>query len=250
MRALILSDIHGNLEALEAVLAAAGPVDTVWNLGDVVGYGASPNEVVQRLRPIAAKNVRGNHDKVAAGLTSADGFNPAARIAVDWTREHLTDESTAWLKQLPAGPVACPRSNIALAHGSPIHEDIYILNIRDAWSPLETMQQQVTFFGHTHLQGGFGWDNGHWFEVRTSHPQSDAPSTWSLTLAEHRRYLLNPGSVGQPRDDDWRAAYAIFDDVARTVAFHRVPYDLNLAQGRILLAGLPESLAKRLRDGR
>jgi predicted phosphodiesterase len=250
MRVLILSDIHGNLEALEAVLAAAGSVDTVWNLGDVVGYGASPNEVVERLRPLASKNVRGNHDKVAAGLAPSEAFNPSAREAVSWTRQQLTPESLAWLTQLPTGPAVCPASNAALAHGSPIHEDIYILNIRDAWTPLERMQQQATFFGHTHIQGGFGWDDGHWFEVRIGHQRGDGRSEWTLTLAEHRRYLLNPGSVGQPRDNDWRAAYAIFDDAARTVTFHREPYDIGLAQGRILLAGLPEGLAKRLREGR
>jgi predicted phosphodiesterase len=250
MRVLILSDIHGNLEALEAVLAAAGPVDTVWNLGDVVGYGASPNEVIERIRPLVSKNVRGNHDKVAAGVASSEGFNPSAREAADWTRHQLTDENKAWLAQLPTGPVLCPASNAALAHGSPIHEDIYILNIRDAWTPLERMEQQATFFGHTHLQGGFGWDNGNWFEVRMAHQRGDGPSSWTKQLAEHRRYLLNPGSVGQPRDNDWRAAYAIFDDHARTVTFHRQPYDISLAQGRILLAGLPENLAKRLHEGR
>ncbi len=250
MRALILSDIHGNLEALDAVLAAAGPVDTIWNLGDVVGYGASPNEVIERIRPLAGKNVRGNHDKVASGLDNADSFNPTAREAAEWTRAQLTPGNAAWLKQLPAGPVLCPASNVALAHGSPMHEDIYILNIRDAWAPLEGMQQQVTFFGHTHLQGGFGWDNGHWFEVHAAQHRGSAHSAWTLTLADHRRYLLNPGSVGQPRDNDWRAAYAILDDQTRTVTFHREPYDIRLAQGRILLAGLPEPLAKRLREGR
>ncbi len=250
MRVLILSDIHGNLEALEAVLAAAGPVDTVWNLGDVVGYGASPNEVVQRLRPLASKNVRGNHDKVAAGITTAEGFNPSAREAAEWTCEHIVQDAAAWLHGLPTGPVICHTSNVALAHGSPVHEDAYILNIRDAWVPLERMEQQATFFGHTHIQGGFGWDSGHWFEITPAQQRGNGSASWSLTLSDHRRYLLNPGSVGQPRDGDWRAAYAIFDDATRTVTFHRQPYDVDLAQGRILLAGLPEKLAKRLREGR
>jgi predicted phosphodiesterase len=250
MRALILSDIHGNLEALEAVIAAAGPVDTVWNLGDVVGYGASPNEVVERIRPLASRNVRGNHDKVAAGLVSAEGFNPSARQAVEWTREHLNAATIEWLCTMAAGPVVCPGSNVALAHGSPLNEDVYVLNIRDAWTPLEKMEQQVTFFGHTHLQGGFGWDSGRWFEIAPAHQRSNGHSSWTVSLGENRRYLINPGSVGQPRDTDWRAAYCIFDDAARTVTFHREPYDVGLAQGRILLAGLPEKLAKRLREGR
>ena len=250
MRALILSDIHGNLEALEAVLTAAGKVDAVWNLGDVVGYGASPNEVVDGIRHLASKNVRGNHDKVASGECSPDGFNPSARQAALWTRDQLSPDAALWLRGMAAGPVVCSTSNVALAHGSPLHEDVYILNIRDAWNPLERMEQQATFFGHTHMQGGFGWDNGRWFEILPCHRRGNHHSEWTLSFAEHRRYLVNPGSVGQPRDGDWRAAYAIFDDRTRTVTFHREPYDVGLAQGRILLADLPERLAKRLDEGR
>ena len=248
MRTLILSDIHGNLEALNAVLAAAGEVDSVWNLGDTVGYGASPNEVVERIRPIASRNVRGNHDKVASGIMSVETFNPAAKEAALWTQQHLSQQSIDWLRELPTGPVTC--RNYTLAHGSPIHEDVYILNIRDAWSPLESMQTRATFFGHTHLQGGFGWDNGRWFGIKPQHGRPEGHSQWTLPIEESRRYLLNPGSVGQPRDGDNRAAYIILDDALNTVTFHREPYDIELAQGRILLAGLPERLAKRLREGK
>jgi diadenosine tetraphosphatase ApaH/serine/threonine PP2A family protein phosphatase len=248
MRTLILSDIHGNLEALEAVLADAGAHDALWNLGDVVGYGASPNEVVARLRPLAAQNVRGNHDKVCSGIASVAGFNPIAAEAVEWTREQLTPDATEWLRELPAGPINL--SGVSLVHGSPLDEDFYIVNIRDAWLPLQGSQQPLTFFGHTHLQGGFGWEDGRWFEVQPRHVRAAESSAWTLQLEPGRRYLLNPGSVGQPRDMDWRAAYIILDDVAKSVTFHRVPYDVDLAQGRILLAGLPEKLAKRLKEGR
>ena len=251
MRALIVSDIHGNLEALEAVLAAAGRCDQVWNLGDTVGYGASPNQVVQRICTVATLGVRGNHDRVCAGLASALQFNPVAREAAHWTERELLPESRDWLRSQPAGPMLCEGGTVALSHGSPLHEDIYILNIRDAWAPLQQMQARCTFFGHTHVQGGFGWENGRWFEARPLHHRRDElRSQWVLRLEDGRRYLLNPGSVGQPRDGDPRAAYAILDDVDDTITFHREPYDINLAGGRILMAGLPERLARRLHSGR
>lgn len=250
MRALVLSDIHGNLEGLSAVLAAAGSFDALWNLGDVVGYGASPNEVAAQMQQLATQSVRGNHDKVCCGIESPATFNETAREAAEWTRDHLTPETAAWLHDLPSGPVRVPDADVSLAHGSPVNEDIYILNIRDAWAPLQTMQQQTTFFGHTHIQGGFGWQEGKWFEVKPKYSRRSGACHWTLTLEANRRYLLNPGSVGQPRDLDQRAAFAIYDSTAKTVTFHRVPYDIDLAQGRILLAGLPEKLAKRLRVGR
>ncbi len=249
MRALILSDIHGNLEALQAVLSAAGSCDAVWNLGDVVGYGASPNEVVAVIRSVATLSVRGNHDKVCAGIASAAHFTSGARDAALWTKDQLTPESSAWLRALPGGPVLTLNATAALAHGSPLHEDIYILNIRDAWAPLQQMVARCTFFGHTHVQGGFGWSDGRWFETKPQQ-RGKGRSQWALHLEDGKRYLLNPGSIGQPRDADPRAAYAILDSDAQTVTFHREPYDIDLAQGRILMAGLPERLAKRLRDGR
>jgi len=250
MRVLIISDIHGNLEALQAVLKAVRPWDQLWNLGDVVGYGASPNEVVELMRTHATSSVRGNHDKVASGIESPQTFNASAREAIEWTRARLTPESVEWLKSQPGGPLQIANANATLVHGSPVHEDIYILTIRDAWQPLTDMQQQCTFFGHTHVQGGFGWEDGRWFTVTPAHRRENGASHWTLQLENNRRYLLNPGSVGQPRDLDPRAAFAIYDTDEKTVTFHRIPYDIELAQGRILLEGLPERLAKRLRMGR
>ncbi len=268
MRALILSDVHANLEALNAVLdAAAGSYDTLWNLGDLVGYGASPNQVIDTLRPIAALNVRGNHDRVCCGLTSALGFNPIARAAATWTQEELTPANNLWLRSVPSGPLqpeypgplAHPEDAIApdvtCAHGSPLNEDHYILNMRDAWAPLQQMTNSITFFGHTHIQGGFSQKEHDWHELRPRYATRNDPDSWTLPIPPGTRHLINPGSIGQPRDCDWRAAYAIyttapFPEEAAEITFHRVPYDLVAAQGRILMAGLPERLAARLREGR
>lgn len=257
MRALILSDIHSNLEALEAVLAAASALtpalDQLWNLGDLVGYGASPNQVIDRMRPLQTLVVRGNHDRVCAGLTSPLSFNPVARNAALWTRNQLTPENLAWLQQIPQGPLQTAHNDVALAHGSPLDEDQYIQTMRDAWAPLQQMSAPITFFGHTHVQGGFSQREHQWQELTSEHRiarPTDAPSSWSVLFSPGTRHLINPGSVGQPRDCDWRAAFAVFDTEAHKVTFHRVPYHLASAQERILKAGLPERLAARLREGR
>jgi predicted phosphodiesterase len=251
MRALILSDVHGNLEALNAVIAdAQGHYDVLWNLGDVVGYGASPNQVLETIRPIAELNVRGNHDRVCTGQTSALGFNTVAREAALWTLKELTPENLAWLIAVPQGPLQPPTAGVTCAHGSPLHEDHYILNMRDAWAPLQQMLTPLTFFGHTHIQGGFAQREHEWVDVRPRYHTRNDKEHWILNLAPETRHLINPGSVGQPRDGDWRAAYAIYDVEATRIVFHRIPYDVTSAQGRILMAGLPERLAARLREGR
>ncbi|CAN5521289.1 metallophosphoesterase family protein [soil metagenome] len=262
MRALILSDIHANLEALNAVLeAASGSYDTIWNLGDLVGYGASPNQVIDIVRPLAALNVRGNHDRVGSGLTSALGFNPIARAAALWTQEELTPDNLAWLRAVPSGPLhpentTAETIDASCAHGSPLNEDQYILNMRDAWAPLQQMTTAITFFGHTHIQGGFSQKEHDWHEVRPRYAAQNEAESWTLALPAGTRHLINPGSIGQPRDADWRAAFAIYDTQNQssngeaTITYHRVPYDLTASQGRILMAGLPERLAARLREGR
>lgn len=263
MRALVISDIHGNLEALEAVLQAAGSWDVLWNLGDMVGYGGSPNEVLERVAPISTLVVRGNHDRVCCGLSSAVNFNPTARAAASWTHNELTDAHLTWLRDLPQGPLypelpfdpggQLGREDglgVTLAHGSPLDEDTYILTMRDAWAPLQQTGMGITFVGHTHLQGGF-WQCDHdWHEVRPRYTTRNDAECWTMSILPGARQLINPGSVGQPRDADWRAAFAIYDSSAGEVTFHRVPYDLTTAQGRILMAGLPERLAERLREGR
>jgi len=251
MRALILSDIHANLEALNAVLeAASGNFETVWNLGDTVGYGGAPNQVLNLIRPLTQLNVRGNHDRVCCGLTSAFGFNPVARAAATWTREELLPDNLEWLRSLLQGPLQPTQPGVTCAHGSPLNEDQYILNMRDAWAPLQQMHTALTFFGHTHIQGGFAQSGDDWREVRPRYRTTNDAEAWTIALPSGARHLINPGSVGQPRDCDWRAAYAIYDDEASQVTYHRVPYDLTASQGRILIAGLPERLALRLREGR
>jgi len=253
MRALVVSDIHGNVHALEAVLRAAAdvgpPVTGLWNLGDVVGYGATPNEVVALLRERATLNVRGNHDRVCCGLSSAAGFNPVAAEAAMWTLRNLTQENLDWLRALPQGPVRASES-VLLAHGSPLHEDHYILSMRDAWAPLQRMESEITFFGHTHVQGGFSQQQQEWEEDRPVYKHTGGAESFLMQIPAGSRHLINPGSVGQPRDSDPRASFAIFDDEAATVTFWRVPYDVPAAQAAIRQAGLPDRLATRLATGK
>lgn len=249
MRALVVSDIHGNLQALQAVLAAAGVFDELWNLGDIVGYGANPNEVIDAVRPLARINVRGNHDRVCCGLTSSQGFNPIAAEAAAWTQRHLTEPNIEWLRAMPQGPILATE-RVLCAHGSPLNEDHYIISMRDAWSPLQRMATEITFFGHTHVQGAFSQQPPEWQETRPLYTTRDAPEQFSIDVAPGTRHLINPGSVGQPRDDDWRAAFAIYDNEAERVIFHRIPYDVAAAQQAIRSAHLPERLASRLSAGR
>jgi diadenosine tetraphosphatase ApaH/serine/threonine PP2A family protein phosphatase len=250
MRALVISDVHGNLQALEAVLTAAdGAFDVLWNLGDIVGYGANPNEVIERVRPLATINVRGNHDRVCCGVTSSAGFNPIAAEAAAWTQRTLNEENLEWLRVMPQGPLqATPR--VMCAHGSPLHEDHYIVSMRDAFAPLQRMDSEITFIGHTHLQGGFSQRAEDWEEARPSYSTTDEAEEVEMEVPAGTRHLINPGSVGQPRDNDWRAAFAIFDDAIERVTFHRISYDVKAAQAAIRDAALPDRLASRLSQGR
>jgi diadenosine tetraphosphatase ApaH/serine/threonine PP2A family protein phosphatase len=249
MRALVISDIHGNLHALEAVLASAPAHDIVWDLGDVVGYGARPNEVIDRLRSLNAVHVRGNHDRVCCGLTSSQGFNPIAAEAANWTLAQLTPDNLQWLRDLPQGPITVA-DGVLCAHGSPLHEDHYIIAMRDAWAPLQRMEAPLAFFGHTHVQGNFSLLATDWEEERPAYPHPDQPAELTMTISPGTRHLINPGSVGQPRDGDWRAAFAIYDLAHSRITFHRIPYDVESAQAAIRAAKLPERLATRLKTGR
>lgn len=249
MRALLLSDIHGNLHALRAVLEHAPAHDTVWNLGDIVGYGANPNEVIEQVRGLGPTFVRGNHDRACCGLTDLEWFNPVAARAARWTQCVLSSEHIAWLRHLPQGPVA-PDETIRCAHGSLLDEDEYVLSPRDASHSLAAGGPSVNFFGHTHLQGGFATDGEQWYRLTPDYYTRAEAEVWRLPLSSGARYLLNPGSVGQPRDGDWRAAFAVYDRETNTVEFHRVPYDVRAAADAIVRAGLPHRLATRLRDGR
>jgi diadenosine tetraphosphatase ApaH/serine/threonine PP2A family protein phosphatase len=251
LRILLLSDIHANLEALDACLAAAPAYDLVANLGDVVGYGASPNEVIERARSLGNIFVRGNHDKAATGLLELDDFNPLAASAALWTREQLTREHHDWLHSLPQGPLPLEGfPEVQLVHGSPGDEDAYIVSIGDALVPLLALSTPLTFFGHTHLQGGFFANGSSADGFRPEYRTVGQAESVSLHLKPHTRYMINPGSVGQPRDGDWRAAFALFDTEAQVIHYHRAPYNLKAAQERILAASLPARLATRLAAGR
>jgi diadenosine tetraphosphatase ApaH/serine/threonine PP2A family protein phosphatase len=251
LRILLISDIHANLEALEACLAAAPSFDLVANLGDVVGYGASPNEVTDRSRELGKIFVRGNHDKAATGLMDLNDFNPMAAAAATWTRDHLTPENLQWLRALPQGPLPLEgAANVQLVHGSPADEDEYLVSLPDAISRLIVLDVPITFFGHTHLQGGFFANGSGADAFRPEYRTVGQSETVSLQLKNSARYLINPGSVGQPRDGDWRAAFALFDTEAQVVHFHRTPYNLKAAQDRIFDAKLPPRLATRLATGR
>jgi predicted phosphodiesterase len=246
MRYLVLSDIHANLEALETVLEAAGAAgwDAVLVLGDLVGYGADPNGVVDKIRglsPLAV--IRGNHDKAACGVDDATTFNPAARQAALWTYQALTAENRQYLRDLPPGPLLVA-DELEICHGAPFDEDAYIFDGSDAWRALESTRSRLCFFGHTHLAVAF-LRSGEVFEAIV--PES--PET-IVQASDGRRLLVNPGSVGQPRDGDARAAFAIYDDREGVVRMRRVEYPIDRAQDKIVAAGLPRALANRLALGR
>ena len=251
MRSLVLSDIHANLEALEACLEAAPPYDQVFNLGDIVGYGANPNEVLERARGLGEIFVRGNHDKACSGLSSLDGFNPMAGLAALWTQKHLTPEHTEFLRQLPHGPVS-PGENVECVHGSRRDEDEYVLVARDAYPLLEQSPVPLTFFGHTHIQCGFSRDAASdlWYTLVPNYESLAGPQKFEVHLKSGAKYLINPGSIGQPRDNDPRAAFLLYDTEQASITFYRIPYDIRATQKKILSAGLPDRLAARLAEGR
>lgn len=247
MRYLVISDIHANLEAYDTVMAAAVPLgyERVLVLGDLVGYGADPNAVCDRVRTLAPHGlIRGNHDKVGSGLESPEGFNAVARSAIRWTYEALTPGNREWLAALPEGPMIVD-DLIEICHGTPFDEDAYVFDDLDALRAMHAARRPLCLFGHTHVQVGHYLSRDQ-FGLSTAGHQR--PLT--IALAEENRYLINPGSVGQPRDGDPRAGFAIVDTAARTVTIHRVEYPVAQAQARILEEGLPDVLAQRLALGR
>ncbi len=256
MRVLIYSDVHGNAEALAAMAEAAeGSYDTSLCLGDVVGYGASPNQTTQWVREHTKVVIRGNHDRACASLDGIQWFNPAAAAAARWTHAQLQPDNSAWLQGLPAGPLAWEGEY--LVHGSPLDEDEYLMEAVQAAGSFAATSATCVWFGHTHVQGGFallqsGGESR--LEALRSAAEPPAPEARAgvrrFQLEPGARYLINPGSVGQPRDGDWRAGYALLHTGEGWVEFHRVPYDLEIAQRRILEAGLPPRLAQRLAAGK
>lgn len=245
MRYLILSDIHGNGEGLAAVLAAtAGQYEQILCCGDLVGYGPNPNEICDWMRETVPAVIRGNHDKVCSGVESMEDFNPFAKQAASWTMQALTAENRAWLAQLPMGPMQV--EDFHLVHGSPRHEDEYVIEGYEAGTLRDELRAWLTFFGHTHLQGGFQYRRGKLIVLGGPHADEERVT---FTLDKNDGYLINPGSAGQPRDGDWRVGAAIFDSKDLTVELLRVPYAIEETQRKIRQVGLPTLLADRLSRG-
>ena len=210
MRYLVLSDVHANLEALTAVLeASAGEWDQVLVLGDLVGYGADPNAVIDRIKALPVTGlVRGNHDKVACGLDSVDSFNQIARQAIEWTARVLTPENLRWLAELPQGPVAIDELT-AICHGAPWDEDAYLFDERDVEAAMPLSGPPLCLFGHTHVPSVF--------RVGTS-AEAMLPirgERCRVSIEAGQRYLVNCGAVGQPRDGDARAAFGLLEPASR-----------------------------------
>ncbi len=251
MKLLILSDVHGNRFGLEAVLAdARGQYDALLCLGDVVGYGAHPNECCEILREAGAISLSGNHDAAALNLIDIEWFNDVAASAILWTRRELTPDNAQWLRELP-GARAFPEWNLQAVHGSlrePWEE--YILDVSAAMATMRLMTYNLCFFGHTHRAivycvqvDGDGHLIGREFE------QAALPQGGAFDLEEGWRFLVNPGSCGQPRDGNPQARYAILD-FEGTVEIKALDYDWHAARRAILDAGLPAVLGDRLLHGR
>lgn len=240
MRTAIFGDIHANLEALEAILedaAGQGVTDYVC-LGDVVGYNADPVACLNMIRDMDCPTVKGNHDQDASEDHSLDSMNPVAALALQWTREQLDDDQRLWLKKLR---MVRQVSDYTIVHSTldqPVHWN-YVTNRFDAMSNFSYQFTQICFHGHTHVPRVYVKSD----KVR------EVPAE-SIAIEANSKYFINVGSVGQPRDGDPRACYAIIDSNHKLVVFRRVEYDIRKTQQKIREAGLPEMLAERLQEGR
>ena len=240
MRIAVLSDIHSNLAALEAVRDDLTSVDEIWVLGDIVGYGPQPNEVIRALQQMGARSVLGNHDGAAIGTVDPDDFNPDAKAAVEWTATVLDPNARTYLATLPEIRVS---GDLTAVHGSP-REPVweYITSPAVAAANLGSFRTWLCLFGHTHIPAIFRASDGH--------VEAISATTGDPVRLDARRALINPGSVGQPRDGIPESSYAILDDREATVEFHRVAYDIAETQRRMHALDLPPRLAERLAWGR
>jgi predicted phosphodiesterase len=243
MRYLVLSDIHSNIEALTAVVQKAKDAgyDRALCCGDLVGYGPNPGEVMDLLDELKTTSIRGNHDRVISGLDEPTHFNVAARRAVDWTREHLSEAYRQRLAELTVGPLQITEK-ARLVHGSARDEDEYVVTQNDAVVNLATTGPSLTFFGHTHEPGLFTKT------LRWS-PSYEPDGSARLRIPADK-VLVNPGSIGQPRDGDPRASFLIWDDKEAMLEFYRAEYPVEATQARMRDANLPEFLINRLAVGR
>jgi predicted phosphodiesterase len=245
LRFLIITDIHANWYALRAVLAdAQNRFDQIVCCGDLVGYNPHPSRVVEWTQTNCSSVVRGNHDKVVAGIDDMEWFNEVAQTAARWTAATLSIHELDYLRDLPKGPARL--EHFQIFHGSPQDEDEYVTSPLEALRCFAHLDLPLAFFGHTHLQGGFFSKHGRIgsiAQVRRAEHESAIP------LEPDVVYMINPGAVGQPRDADPRAAYAIFDSDQRLVTLHRIAYPIQKTAHDIRTAGLPEVLAFRLFQG-
>jgi predicted phosphodiesterase len=239
MRIAVLSDIHSNIVALDAVLSSIGSVDGLWHLGDVVGYGPEPDTVIDRLREHKAVGVRGNHDAAAAGGAEIDWFNPDARAAMEWTRNRIAPGSLSWLKELPQQRV---EDTFTLVHGSPrdpLWE--YVTSLPVARANMAVLKTRYGLHGHTHIPICWREDDGRVEVV--------SPVDGSSIALDDRPVLLNPGSVGQPRDGIPTASWMVIDTGANRCTWGRVAYDIEAVQAAMTRERLPERLIARLTYG-
>ncbi len=251
MRYAVLSDIHSNLEALTAVLdaASAAAADEILCLGDIVGYGGDPAACLERLAAARAVMVGGNHDLACVGRCALEGFHRAAKAAVEWTRDRLSFTDLDALRRLPLTATAGP---CTLVHGTLSHPERfdYLVDAAQAVDTLTLCRTPVCLVGHTHIPVIIEYDRSSHRLLRIlAHPPELADVTWT-EAPDQLRLLVNPGSVGQPRDGDPRASLALIDTATHRVAIQRVAYDIAAAQRKIRAAGLPEFLADRLAVGR
>lgn len=243
MRLALVSDIHSNLEALVAVREELSrlEVDRIFCLGDVVGYGASPNECCAAIRELAEGTILGNHDAAVAGRIDYSHYYENARHALDWTVSQLDPDHRVWLAGLPQ--VRWAGDGVGLSHGSPLAPEAYryvfTLDQARELAPHTSGLPQVTFIGHSHLPRVFAFAGGETFHV----------SSAQISLKPKVKYLVSVGSVGQPRDGDPRSCFVVYDTDVRELAFHRVAYDVERAVQKIFDAGLTESFGRRLREG-
>jgi predicted phosphodiesterase len=243
---LILSDLHANWHALEAVLAdAEGKYQQIVCCGDLVGYNPNPDRVLGWTQANCALTIRGNHDKAVAGLANLEWFNEVAQVAALWTMQHIDAPHLAYLRSLPAGPLH--NEHFHIWHGSLGDEDEYVTRPQEAAPSFGYFDLPLAFFGHTHLQGGFFSKRGR-TGLLTQVRKNEA--SYTIELDPDMLYMINPGSVGQPRDGDPRAAYAIFDSDQRLVTLHRTVYPVHLTAAEIKQVGLPDVLALRLFQGK
>ena len=239
MRIAVISDVHSNLRALDVVLAQAGSVDAIWHLGDIVGYGPEPDAVVERLAAVGAIGVRGNHDSAACGDLEIDWFNRDARAAMEWTRRVISPSTVAWLR---AQPERREEAQFTLVHGSPLDPIWeYLTSGSQARESLAVVATTHGLNGHTHIPIVFSQEGERITRID--------PTPGAEVALDGRRLLLNPGSVGQPRDGDPRASYLTLDLEAGTATWRRVPYDIEAVRAQMRALDLPMRLSERLRYG-